>query len=102
MLGAMSDFATEREGALLLSLQVVPRASRARLGPVLGDAVRIAVTAPPVDGDANAAVIELLAKSFGVRRAAVEIVQGARGRRKTVRIQGATRAALLALLAGDP
>jgi len=52
------------------------------------------VTAPPVDGAANAAVIEALAEAFAVRRAAVTIVRGERGRRKTVRIAGATRAAL--------
>ena len=56
--------------------------------------MRVAVTAPPVDGEANAAVIEALAQAFGVRRAAVTIVRGERGRRKTVRIEGATAAAL--------
>jgi uncharacterized protein len=56
------------------------------------------VTSPPVDGAANAAVIEALADAFGVRRSAIEIVRGERGRRKTVRITGATRATLDKLL----
>ena len=56
----------------------------------MGDRLRVAVTAPPVDGEANAAVIDALAQAFGVRRAAVTIVRGERGRRKTVRIEGAT------------
>ena len=62
--------------------------------------MRVAVTAPPVDGEANAAVIEALAQAFGVRRAAVTIVRGERGRRKTVRIEGATAAALQRLSRG--
>jgi uncharacterized protein (TIGR00251 family) len=91
----------ERDGALIVDVQVVPRASRASVGPVAGDRLRVAVTAPPVDGAANAAVVEALAAAFGVRRAAVTIVRGERGRRKTVRIAGATRAALDRLLASE-
>ena len=92
----------ERDGALIVDVQVVPRASRIAVGPVVGDRLRVAVTSPPVDGAANAAVIEALAKAFRVRRSAVEIVRGERGRRKTVRIAGATRAALERILGASP
>jgi uncharacterized protein (TIGR00251 family) len=84
--------------ALIVDVQVVPRASRTAVGPAVGDRLRVAVTSPPVDGAANAAVIEALAGAFGVRRSAIEIVRGERGRRKTVSIAGATRAALDKLL----
>jgi uncharacterized protein len=84
--------------ALIVDVQVVPRASRTAVGPAVGERLRVAVTSPPVDGAANAAVIEALAGAFGVRRSAIEIVRGERGRRKTVRIAGATRAALDKLL----
>jgi uncharacterized protein (TIGR00251 family) len=86
-----------RADALLVDIQVVPRASRVAVGPLVGDRLRVAVTAPPVDGAANAAVIEALAAAFGVRRAAVTIVRGETGRRKTVRIEGGSRATLDAL-----
>jgi uncharacterized protein (TIGR00251 family) len=66
---------------------------------VRGDRVKVAVTAPPVDGEANAAVIELVAESLGVRRADVSITAGASSRRKTVRVAG-VRAAVLAALLG--
>jgi uncharacterized protein (TIGR00251 family) len=79
---------------LTIDIQVVPRASRTAVGPAMGERLRVAVTSPPVDGAANAAVIEALAQAFGVRRSAVEIVRGERGRRKTVRITGASRATL--------
>ncbi len=67
---------------------VSPRASRSRLGPVHGDRIKLAVTAPPVDGEANAAVIELVAKALGVARAAVAITVGQSSRRKTVAVRG--------------
>ena len=78
----------EDEAGVSVDLLVQPRASRERVGPVHGDRVKIAVTAPPVDGEANAAVIALLAKSLGVPRGAIEVVAGASSRRKTVRIRG--------------
>ena len=92
---------TERDGALIVDVQVVPRASRTAVGPVVGERLRVAVTSPPVDGAANSAVIDALASAFGVRRSAIEILRGERGRRKTVRIAGATRAMLEKLL-GPP
>ena len=83
---------------LTLDIQVVPRASRVAVGPLVGERLRVAVTAPPVDGSANAAVIEALAEAFGVRKSAVTIVRGERGRRKTVQVAGVTRASLDTLL----
>ena len=80
--------------ALMVDIQVVPRASRIAVGPLVGDRLRVAVTAPPVDGAANQAVIQALADAFGVRRGDVEIVHGATGKRKTVRITGASQATL--------
>ena len=66
---------------------------------MVGDRLRVAVRAPPVDGKANAAVIEAVAQALGVPKGAVEIVRGESGRRKTLRITGATRAALERALA---
>ncbi len=90
----------QRGGALIVDVQVVPRASRPAVGPAVGDRLRVAVTAPPVDGAANAAVIEALAAAFDVRRAAISIIRGETGRRKTVRIEGGDLARLEALRAG--
>ena len=86
--------------ALTIDVLVVPRSSRTAVGPLVGDRLRVAVTAPPVDGEANAAVIDALAQAFGVRRAAVTIVRGERGRRKTVRLEGATAATYQRLARG--
>lgn len=72
---------------LILRIKVQPRASRNALGEVLGDRFKLYLTAPPVDGQANAAVIAFLAKAFGVPKNQVVIRRGETGRDKEVHIQ---------------
>lgn len=86
----------EAGGAIRFDVKVVPRASRERIGPTVGDQLKVQITAPPVDGAANEALRALLAKALGVPRSAVAILRGETGRNKTVEIRGATREALLA------
>jgi uncharacterized protein (TIGR00251 family) len=90
--------ANEQDGALVVDVLVQPRAPRAKIGPVVGDRLKVSVSAPPVDGKANEAVVRALAEALGIGRAAVEIVRGETGRRKTVRLRGVTLAALLRIL----
>ena len=71
---------------VLLRIRVQPRASRNRLEGVRGDQLRIRLTAPPVDGAANAACIALLAKSLGVRRAQVRIAAGEKSHDKLIHV----------------
>jgi uncharacterized protein (TIGR00251 family) len=85
-------------GGITFDALVTPRASRARLGPLAGDRIKIAVTAPPVDGEANAAVIDCVARALGVPRRAVSIASGETSRRKSVRVEVATAAQLEAAL----
>ena len=92
----------EAQGAILFDILVVPRSSRVRVGPLVGGRVKVSVTAPPVDGQANAAVALALASALGVRSRDVTIVSGQRGKRKRVRVDGASRQDLLALLEGRP
>ena len=81
-----------------VEILVQPRASRAKIGPMHDGRIKIAVTAPPVDGEANAAVVELLAKRLGVARSSVEIIAGAGSRRKTVRIADVTEQQIAELI----
>jgi len=91
-------FAIRPDGdGLCFDVLVQPRASRRRIGPVQGDRLKIAVTAPPVDGAANKAVVEAFAKALHVAKRNVAVTSGATGRRKTVRITGVDRAAIEAL-----
>lgn len=75
----------------MLNLRVQPKASRDELAGPQEDCYRVRITAPPVDGKANAHLIAFLAKSFGVSRRAVTLVSGETSRIKRVRIAGPTR-----------
>jgi hypothetical protein len=86
---------TEADGAITFDVQVMPRASRDRLGPVHGDRLKVQLTAPPVDGAANDALVVLVARARGRARGDVAIVRGQTARRKTVRVAGSTRDALI-------
>jgi uncharacterized protein (TIGR00251 family) len=83
--------------AITVDILVQPRASRARIGPLHDGRLKVAVTAPPVDGEANAAVIELFARALSVPRGKVEVIAGATSRRKTLRLTDVTAAQLAEL-----
>ncbi|MBO6518984.1 MAG: DUF167 domain-containing protein [Rhodospirillales bacterium] len=92
MVDAPEPFHPVTEG-LDVRLRVTPKASRDAIGEVVADgqgkgAIKIAVTAVPEKGSANAAVIKLLAKAWRLRKSDMEIVQGATDRNKTLRIAG--------------
>lgn len=88
-----------------LTVQIQPRAAETALAGQHGDALKVRVQSPPVDGAANAALVRFLAAALGVRRAAVRIVAGEAARRKTVMVEGITAvdaARRLKLEIGDP
>jgi hypothetical protein len=78
----------EHGPGVILTVQVVPRASRNQIVGIHGDALRIRLQAPPVDGAANAALVAFLAEIFGLRQRQVEILSGHGSRRKTVLVSG--------------
>jgi hypothetical protein len=84
---------------VLLDILVQPRASRPRVGPVHDGRLKVAVTAPPVEGAANRAVVDLLADLFDCPRGQIEVMSGASGRRKTVLVRGQTVESAARLLA---
>jgi uncharacterized protein (TIGR00251 family) len=71
---------------LVLDLKVQPRASRDELAEVLGDRLKVRITAPPVDGKANDHLMKFLAKTFRVARSDVTMLSGQTGRDKRLRI----------------
>lgn len=76
-----------RQG-IRLTLRVQPRAGRDRVVGVHGEALKLQVAAPPVDGAANAAVVALIAEWLDVPRRAVSLLQGESGRDKVVEVAG--------------
>lgn len=71
-------------------VRVQPRASRDEVVGVQEDHLRVRLTAPPVEGQANATLVDLLARRLGVRRSTVSIVSGETGRLKWVEVEGLT------------
>ncbi|RJP33179.1 MAG: DUF167 domain-containing protein [Phycisphaerales bacterium] len=92
---------TEQNGVVRLDVKVVPGASRDRLMGEWNGRARIAVTAPPEQGRANAAVERLLARALGVRRRDVKVVQGLTTPLKTVEISGVPADQVREALAGS-
>jgi uncharacterized protein (TIGR00251 family) len=87
-----------RAGGVSFDVRVQPRASRTEVAGTHGDAIKIRLAAPPVEGAANAELVAFLAKQLGVSRSAVRIVKGERGRDKVVEIEGISEADVQALL----
>ena len=98
----MSDPGFLRRGAsgVTVDLRVQPRARRAGLA-MAGDTLKAAVTAPPEDGKANAALIALIAKTAGRPASSVRIVSGHTARTKILEIDGFDAAGLAAAF-GEP
>lgn len=82
-----------------LEVRVVPRASRDAIVGEHDGALKIALTAPPVDGAANAALIALVACALGVPKRAVTLVRGQTSKQKTLDVEGASLEAIQALAA---
>lgn len=78
-----------------------PRASRTRVVGQHGDRLKVQLAAPPVDGEANAALLELFGELFSLGRQAVTLVDGEASKRKRVRLSGVSLARALEVLGAD-
>ncbi len=89
-----------RESSLGVSfaVRVQPRASRPGIRGVLGDALKLALAAPPLDGRANQELTEYLADFFQVPQFAVDVIGGAQSRNKVVRVSGPSAGEIRTLL----
>ena len=77
-------------GGVRLTLHVQPRAARTALAGIHGDALKIRIASPPVEGAANRELARFLAELLGVTPSSVQVVAGLGARRKTVLVQGVT------------
>lgn len=93
----MSWLAAGPEG-VVLTVRVTPRSSRSRIDGPRGDALKIRLDAPPVDGRANEALLEFLSDQLHVPRRDVVLLSGATGRTKRVLIRGLDAARAAGLL----
>ncbi|AMH20158.1 MULTISPECIES: DUF167 family protein YggU [Hafnia] len=81
-----TDAVKYEKEALVLRLYIQPKASRDQIVGLHGDELKVAITAPPVDGQANAHLQKFIAKQFRVAKSQVVIEKGELGRHKQVRI----------------
>ena len=87
------------DGGLVLTLHIQPAAKKTEFVGLHGEAMKIRLAAPPVDGKANAALCAFLADFCDVPKAAVTLLSGETSRAKRVRIDGASAGALARLRA---
>ncbi|WP_076542374.1 DUF167 family protein YggU [Shewanella sp. UCD-KL21] len=76
----------QQQQDVLLNLYIQPKASRDKIVGLHGDEIKIAITAPPIDGKANSHLIKYLAKAFKVPKSDVMLLKGLQGRHKQVKI----------------
>ena len=91
----------EREGTVVFSVRVQPRASKDEISGEMAGALKVRLRAPAVENRANEALIEFLAGLLKMPKSAVRILGGERGRTKLVEIRGVTRQQILRLLVQD-
>ena len=89
---------TEKADDLIFTVRVVPRASKSEIIGEHDGALKVRIHAPPVEGAANAELIKVLAKQFGVAKSAVEITGGYASKQKQVRVGGMSGAKFLNLI----
>ena len=83
----------ESAKGITFAVKVHPRARKNAITGTVGDALKLALTAPPVEGKANQAVIEFFAELFAIARSSVTIASGESSRNKVIRIAGVSKRA---------
>ncbi|MEI7881303.1 MAG: DUF167 domain-containing protein [bacterium] len=81
---------TDNKGGAIINVHATPRASKNQIQGLHGNALKIRLQAPPVDGKANETLIEFLAGALGIPRRQITIISGQTSRQKRLRLQGIT------------
>lgn len=92
------EWIRETAKGVLLPVRAVPRAAKNEIQGVHGDALKVRLQAPPVEGKANQALIRFLSDTLDIPRSQLSVASGETGRNKAVLITGMTRETLVSLL----
>ena len=92
---------TDTPNGAVLNLRIIPRAHKNAIQGEHGDALKIRLCAPPVDGAANAALVEFLSDFFSLPRARVQLLSGATSRTKRVLLSGRSSSMVRSILTPD-
>jgi len=90
----------ESDDSIVFMTRVIPRASKSEIIGEYEGNLKVRISAPPVDGAANAEIVKVLAKAFGVGRSNVSIVSGETSKTKRVSVRGGTATRLQELAGG--
>lgn len=88
----------ETADGVIVQIQVQPRSSKNQLVGLQGDALKIKLTSPPVEGAANKACCAYLAKIFGIAKSSVELIAGDKSRQKRILLNGLDAQTVTAVL----
>lgn len=78
-----------------VKIKLQPRSSRSEVSGLCGDSVKACVNAPPADGEANQALIQLLSDAFNIPKSRIEIIAGHKNRNKRIKFSGVDSAFIL-------
>jgi len=92
-------FRVAADGRITLTLHIQPGAKKTEFAGLHGDALKIRLAAPPVDGKANEALVKFVAETLGLAKSAVELKSGQSSRRKVLEVRGTSSDAVAALAA---
>lgn len=79
---------TRTKDGICIEVKVEPRSSKRGLAGVLGNKLKVKLTAPPVDGAANEQLVEVLAEAFCIKKTAIKIIRGQASKNKVVELTG--------------
>lgn len=82
---------TKTKDGICIEVKVEPRSSKKGLAGVLGNKLKVKLTAPPVDGAANEQLVEVLAEAFDIKKSAIKIIRGQSSKNKVVELTGVSR-----------
>jgi len=89
---------SRKDGSFLLRVYVQPKASKNEIVGLHGDALKIRLTSPPVDGKANKALVAFIARTLSVPKRQVTLQSGQQNRNKVLKIEGVTEERLQQVL----
>ncbi|MEK6590166.1 MAG: DUF167 domain-containing protein [Nitrospinota bacterium] len=88
----------EDENNVILGVRVQPRSSKNEVCGVFKDEIKIKLTSPPIDGEANEGLREFLSDILGISKGQIEIISGHRSKSKLIKIRGVTKERVADLL----
>jgi uncharacterized protein (TIGR00251 family) len=90
----------ESKNGIIFNIHVIPRSAKCGIAGIQADALKIKITAPPIEGRANAECIRLLSDTLGIKKNQITIVSGHKSKKKTVAIGGLNSEDIMTMLSG--